>query len=87
MGLRAPRCNGCEYARLKHELGDNFLEREEEGWVTVFELDAHPVPSQGNPQAYEGRPVRFRASFMSIGHSYECYNWHPLGVGDRREHK
>lgn len=84
MGLRAARCNGCKYARLKHELGDKFLRlRNANGWVVVYELDARPHPGQGDPLEHEGRPVRHRASFMSIGHSDECYNWKP----PRREEK
>ena len=44
MGLRAPRCNGCKYAKLKHKLGDKFLSRIDGGWVAVYELDAEPRP-------------------------------------------
>jgi len=78
MGLRPPRCNGCKFAKLKHELGDKFLHlRGEHGWHDVYELDAEPTPGQGEPLEHEGRPIRFRASFMSIGHSDECYHWRP----------
>ena len=77
MGLRAPRCNGCDYARLKHELGDRFLSRNEGGWVAVYELDAEPAPGQSETHEREGRPIRHKASFMSVGHSDECYGWKP----------
>lgn len=77
MGLRAPRCNGCDYARLRWELGDKFLSLNKGGWVAVYELDADPTPGQGEPQEHEGRPVRHKASFMSVGHSDECYGWRP----------
>ena len=77
MGLRGPRCNGCEFAKLKHKLGDKFLHLQDKGWHDVYELDADPVPGQSEPLEYKGRPIRFRASFMSIGHSDECYHWRP----------
>lgn len=77
MGLRPPRCNGCEYARLRWELGDRFLSRNEAGWVAVYELDAESVPGQGEPREHDGRPIRHRGSFMSVGHSDECYRWSP----------
>lgn len=77
MGLRAPRCNGCEHARLRWELGNKFLSRNEAGWVAVYELDAEPAPGQGEPQEHDGRPIRHKSSFMSIGHSDECYGWKP----------
>ena len=77
MGLRAPRCNGCKYTQLKYELGDKFLVLRTGGWPTVYELDAEPYPDQGEPEEHEGRPIRYHASFISIGHSDECYNWHP----------
>jgi len=78
MGFRDPICNGCKYARLKYELGDKFLSlRSERGWITVYELDAEPRPSQGEPREYEGRPIQCRMAFLSIGHSDECYHWHP----------
>lgn len=76
-GLRAPRCNGCDYARLKHELGDKFLSLNEGGWVAVYELGAEPAPGQGEPQEHEGKPIRHKSSFMSVGHSDECYGWRP----------
>ena len=78
MGLRGPRCNGCKFARLKHELGDKFLYLVEHAWsTTVYELDAEPMSGQGEPHEHEGRSIRFRASFMSIRHSDECYHWRP----------
>jgi len=78
MGLRPPRCNGCAFAKLKWKLGDRFLALKEHGnWTTVYELDAEPLPDQGEPLEHEGRPIRFHASFMSIGHSDECYHWKP----------
>ena len=78
MGLRSPRCNGCTYAKLKHELGDRFLSLSTgDGRIAVFELGAQPYPGQGEPQEYEGRSVRNRGTFMSIGHSDECYHWKP----------
>lgn len=77
MGLRPPRCNGCEYARLRWELGDKFLSLNKAGWVAVYELDAEPVPGQGEPREHDGRPIRHRGSFMSVGHSDECYHWSP----------
>lgn len=76
MGLRAPRCNGCKYEQLKHELGDKFLVLRD-GWVNIYELDAEPVPGQGEPYEYEGRSIRHRSGFMSVGHSDECYHWAP----------
>jgi len=75
MGLRAPRCNGCEYAKLKHRLGDKFLcVCDEEGWFNVYELDAKPIAGQSLLE-YGGHSIRSRISFMSIGHSDECYHW------------
>ena len=85
MGLRAARCNGCEYAKLKHELDDKFLTKSETGWPTVYELDAEPSPGQGEPTEHEGRPIRFRASFMSIGHSDECYHWKPPKINKENQ--
>ena len=78
MGFRPPRCNGCEYAQLKHGLGDRFLriDDDERGWVAVYELDREPAPGQGMTE-HDGRPVRHRVTFMSIGHSDECYHWKP----------
>jgi hypothetical protein len=76
MGLRAPRCNGCEYAQLKHKLGDRFLSVNEDGWTAVYELDATPRPGQAETE-HEGRPIQSRSSFMSIKHSDECYYWKP----------
>jgi hypothetical protein len=78
MGLRAPRCNGCEYAKLKWELGDKFLAlKDEHGWTNVYELDREPGKGQGEPYEHEGRPVYCRVGFMSIQHSDECYHWQP----------
>ena len=77
MGLRAARCNGCKYAKLKYELGEKFLYLTVGGWPTVYELDAEPLLGQGKPMEHEGRSIRFHAGFMSIGHSNECYNWQP----------
>ncbi len=89
MGLRAPRCNGCEFARLKHKLGDKILVLQgdkvfpsswlniSDSWVNVYELDADPVPGQGEPYEYGGRPIQFHAGFMSVGHSNECHHWKP----------
>ena len=76
IGLRAPRCNGCRFDKLKYELGDKcYIYRDP--WVNVYELDAEPIPGQGQPQSFEGRPLKWRASFMAVGHSDECYNWQP----------
>ena len=49
MGLRSARCNGCAFAKLKHELGDKFyaLNLDNHGWITVYELDAKPLQGQG----------------------------------------
>jgi len=83
MGLRAARCNGCEYAKLKHKLGDKFLKLYTDklytdlGWIAVYELDAEPCTGQGEPLEHQGRPIRHRGTFMGIGHSDECYNWQP----------
>ena len=78
MGLRPARCNGCEVAKLKHKLGDKFLLlRRESDWQSVYELDADPERGQAEPLAHEGRPICSRGSFLSIGHSDECYNWQP----------
>ena len=77
MGLRPARCNGCEFAKFRHELGNKFLYLQEYGWHSVYELDAKPNPKQGEPREHEGHQIRFRASFMSIGHSDECYHWKP----------
>ncbi len=79
MGLRPPRCNGCQFARLQHELGDRCFVSHHNGWTTVYELDAEPVPGQGDPHEHDGRPIRFRSSFLSVGHSDECYHWRPEG--------
>lgn len=76
-GLRPGRCNGCEYAKLKWELGDEFLSLNCNGWVQVYQLGASPDSGQREPTEYEGRPIRFRAAFRSIGHSDECYHWRP----------
>jgi len=73
MGLRSGRCNGCKLAQLKHELGEKFLIVD----GAVYELGAEPLPGQGTPQSHEGRPIQFRAWFMSTGHSDECYHWKP----------
>lgn len=77
MGLRSARCNGCTYAKLKYELGDKFLSLPVGGWIAVFELDAQPYPGQAEPLEHDGRPIRNRGGFMSIGHSDECYHWRP----------
>lgn len=84
MGFMAPRCNGCKFAQLKWELGDRFLHLvDDNDWHNVYELDAEPGPGQGEPLEHEGRPIRYRAGFMSIGHSDECYNWQPPKHGRR----
>ena len=77
MGLRGPRCNGCKYLKLKHELADKFLALQKGKWVTIYELDAKPIKGQSEPLEHEGRPIRFRIGFASIGHSDECYHWQP----------
>ena len=77
MGLRPARCNGCKFAKLKHELGDKFLCLTGTMGPTVYELDAEPLPGQAEPLEYKGHPIRFRAGFMSIDHSDECYHWKP----------
>ena len=59
-----------------YELGDKFLALND-GWVNVYELAAEPTQGQGEPFEYEGRSIRYRAGFISIGHSDECYNWSP----------
>jgi len=74
MGFRGPRCNGCSLAKFKYELGDKFLMIRGKG---VYELDAEPRPGQGEPQSYEGRPIRFHWWGMSYQHSDECYHWQP----------
>jgi hypothetical protein len=77
MGLRGPRCNGCKYARLKHELGDRFREiRTERGWIVVFELDV-VRRTREKLQIIAGRPAKRVVAFLSIGHSDECYHWKP----------
>ena len=78
------RCNGCKLAKLRHTLGDKFLMIPGQG---VYELDAQPSPGQGEPQSYEGRPIRFHWWGMSYGHSDECYHWQPQGGGLTGEHK
>lgn len=84
MGLRGPRCNGCEYAQLKHMLGTKFLQHDTpEGWIAVYELDRESAPGQGRPLECGGRPICHRATFMSIGHSDECYRWKPGDEGVR----
>lgn len=75
MGLRAARCNGCEYLTYKWKLNNKFLSLSEGGWTSVYELDAEPSSGQGEPQEHEGRPIRHRASFMSVGHSDECWGF------------
>ena len=83
MGLRAPSCNGCEYAKKKWELGDRFLRVNTLRGVGVYEIGAQPTKGQGEPYTvklppdYEKQPIRFHAWYMSIGHSDECYNWTP----------
>lgn len=74
LGLRPARCNGCRLAELRHELGNKLLVRlTEDGWTEVYELDAEPLPGQGEPQEVDGRPVRWHVTFMSTEHSDECY--------------
>lgn len=73
MGLRAPRCNGCEVAKLKHELGDKFLLMPD----GIYELDAEPREGQGEPYVWDGRSIRWHFWGMSYDHSDECYNWQP----------
>lgn len=77
MGLRAPRCNGCECEKLQWALGDKCLLLREQSGTAVYELDAQPRRGQGPRQVYEGRSVRFHRWFMSTGHSDECYHWTP----------
>ena len=72
MGLRAPRCNGCDLARLKWELGDKFLVL----YGSIYEMGATPSPGQGLKE-WKGVSVKFRMWGMSYGHSDECYNWKP----------
>lgn len=84
-GLRPARCNGCKYDQLEHKLGDKFLVVPGNGsWITIYELDALPIPGQGQNE-YEGRPIRFHVSLMSIGHSDECYHWQPDVKGEIHE--
>jgi len=75
MGLRGPRCNGCEYRELKWKLGDKFLVLGGSGWTDVYELDAEPTAGQGEPMEHDGRPIRFKSGFMSVGHSDECWGF------------
>lgn len=75
--FRTPSCNGCDYLKLRHELGIKFLSIYEGGGVGVYEQDAEPIKGQGSRVWHKGKPVRFRVWFMSIGHSDECYNWKP----------
>lgn len=77
MGLRAPRCNGCSHAKLKWELGDRYYRYDSAFGVAVYERGKQPAPGQGEPLKIDGEPIEFRASYMSIGHSDECYNWTP----------
>ena len=78
LGLRGPRCNGCSYAKLKHELGDRFYsEVDEHGWTMVYELEPEIIDPFNELPEKRGKPAKFRAGFMSIGHSDECYNWQP----------
>lgn len=87
MGLRAPRCNGCRYNELKHELGDKFhAATRANGWVDVYELDAEPEPGQ-TVTKIDGRSARCRAGFMSIQHSDECYQWKPLKLRQKPPHR
>lgn len=90
MGLRAPRCNGCEYAKLKWELGEKFYSRRtgtgllnrllgRRGlckWIEVYELGAQPGPKQ-RKKKYRGVPIKHITSFASIEHSDECWHWKP----------
>jgi len=74
MGLRPARCNGCQFKELKHELGNRALVRNEQGWTAVYEqVEAGTVKAE----VVDGKLVKFRASFMSIGHSDECWNYQP----------
>jgi len=77
MGLRPARCNGCSFAKKRWELGEKFLVLRRDGWVNVYEFDAEPSPGQGEPTSFEGRPIKYHAGYMSIGHSDECYHWAP----------
>lgn len=84
MGLRPARCNGCKFAQLEHELGDKFLHLQDKGWHNIYELDAGPVSGQGEPLEHEGQPICFRAGFLSIQHSDECYHWKPPSVPQQK---
>ena len=76
MGLRSARCNGCQLAQKKHELGEQFL-MIHDGWYHVYELDAEPEAGQAAPHKHQERSIRKHCAFMGIGHSDECYNWQP----------
>lgn len=78
-GLRGARCNGCEYARLKYQLADKFLVLRD-GWVNVYEKGAPPVAGQSIIE-HEGKPIQHKGSFLSVGHSDECYHWKPPHQG------
>jgi len=76
-GLRSPRCNGCAYAKLKYELGHRMVVIRDT-FINVYELNAQPVAGQSKRHMqYEGHPIRYRAGFLSIEHSDECYHWKP----------
>jgi hypothetical protein len=78
--LRSPRCNGCELAKLKWELGDRFLMLPD----GIYELGASPHPGQGTPRHYNGKPIRFLVWGMSYEHSDECYHWQPPRKGIKK---
>lgn len=71
MGLRGGICNGCSLKQLKWQLGDKFLMLPQ----GIYELDAEPEEGQGEPQQYNGRPIKFHMWGMSYEHSDECYHW------------
>lgn len=78
MGLRGPRCNGCEFARIKYELGEKVYVHRSGTWTTMYRRGEAPHEGQGEPFVDDNNePIGFIVSFMSIEHSDECFKWKP----------
>lgn len=82
-GLRPGRCNGCKFEKLAWELGDEaiVLVEADTGSTSIYELGAEPWPGQMITE-WDGLPIRSRGSYMSVGHSDECWNWRPPNSKD-----
>lgn len=63
-------CNFCSLRSIKARYRpEEILCLTVHGWITYYQVDADPLPGQGEPLEHNGRPIRFLASFMSLtGH-------------------